>query len=241
MRLTHLLNIALVTAALAGCGQSALTGALPATRAAGATQAMSLPDAWADLSKLSTPDDPATVPGAPAIAVGPQPVPGIDIVRFSKVDDGLYRGGLPSKTDLVALKKLGIKTDIDLMGEIPVYDSAMVLREKAWAKSVGINFVQVKVPTGSIPFGKKVSQAIADQFLKVALDPANQPCYVHCLHGRDRTGTMSAVYRMTVNGFTPEKAYAEMKSFGFDENHYPSLAAFVKAYKATPAAVAAAQ
>jgi protein tyrosine phosphatase (PTP) superfamily phosphohydrolase (DUF442 family) len=235
MRLNHLLHLALVTVALAGCGQTAVTSALSTGRATGATEAMALPDSWTDLSKLSTPDDPADLPGAPAFTPGPNPVPGIDIVRFSKVDDHFYRGGLPSKADLVALKKLGIKTDIDLMGEVPVFDSAMVLREKMWAKSAGVNFVQVKVPTGTVPFGKKITPAVAEQFLKVALDPANQPVFIHCLHGRDRTGTMSAVYRMTANGFTNDQAWAEMKSFGFDEKEYPTLAAFVKAYKATPA------
>lgn len=233
MRLTRLLNLALVTAALAGCGQATLSGVLPSSQTvaqSGALSTVSLP--WVDPTTLSTPDDPA---GTPVIAGAD--TSGIKIVNFKEVHPTLFRGGLPSKDDLVALKKLGVKTDIDLMGEIPAYDTFMVAREKRWAKEAGLNFVQVKVPTGSIPGKAKISQPIADAFLKVALDPANQPCFVHCLHGRDRTGTMVAVYRMTVDGFTNQQALDEMKTFGFNPSHYPSLAAFVQAYKVPAFAV----
>lgn len=233
MRLTRLLNLALVTAALAGCGQATLSGALSSAQTMSHSGALSTAsDAWVNPATLSTPDDPA---GVPAIAAADPS--GITIVNFKEVSPTLYRGGLPSKDDLVALKKLGVKTDIDLMGEVPAYDTFMVAREKRWAKEAGINFVQVKVPTGSIPGKAKISQPIADAFLKVALDPANQPCFVHCLHGRDRTGTMVAVYRMTVDHYTNEQAFDEMKSFGFNPSHYPSLAAFVQAYKVPAFAV----
>lgn len=157
--------------------------------------------------------------------------PSIRIVRFAKVDTPLFRGGLPSEADLRSLKGLGIKTDIDLMGEVPVFDTFHVAREKRWAKKVGLKFVQIKVPTGKVPLSGPISDAIATKFLTTVLDPANQPCYVHCVHGRDRTGTMAAVYRIAQNNFSNEQAAAEMASFGFDPKAYPKLAAFVKSYK----------
>jgi protein tyrosine phosphatase (PTP) superfamily phosphohydrolase (DUF442 family) len=189
-------------------------------------------ETWTPPSELSPFNDPADDTNALS------EFPGIKIVRFAKIDDQLYRGGLPSKTDLQSLKALGIKTDIDLMGEVPVFDTFLVAREKRWAKEVGIKFVNVQVPTGHVPLKKKISDATATAFLKVALDPANQPVYVHCVHGRDRTGTMVAVYRMVKHKYSNEQAFAEMRSFGFTPEDYPSLAAFVKSYKpavATPA------
>src|SRR5436190_428795 len=53
------------------------------------------------------------------------------------------------------------------------------------------------------------------QFLDVVTDPANQPVYVHCQYGRDRTGAMCAVYRMEASGWTREEALEEMHAFGF--------------------------
>ena len=38
-------------------------------------------------------------------------------------------------------------------------------------------------------------------FLKKKNDPANQPVFVHCQGGRHWTGTMTAVYRVTKDGW----------------------------------------
>ena len=54
------------------------------------------------------------------------------------------------------------------------------------------------------------------QFLKLVNDPANQPVFVHCQGGRHRTGVMTAVYRMTRDGWNPEQAYQEMKQYNFE-------------------------
>jgi protein tyrosine/serine phosphatase len=66
-------------------------------------------------------------------------------------------------------------------------------------------------------------------FFDVVLDPAKRPVFVHCAHGKDRTGTMCAVYRMEVDGWTPEKAFEEMQKFGFHDL-YTDLEKYVKAY-----------
>lgn len=199
-----------------------------------AAQAGATSDAWTDPSLLSAIDDPV---GVSAYAASDSPFPDIHTIRFSEVSPLLYRGGLPSSADLAAMKSHGIKTDIDLMGEVPIFDTFLVAREKRWAKKAGVNFVQVKVHTGKVPFTGKVSDAEAEAFLKVALDPANQPCYVHCLHGRDRTGTMVAVFRMAHDHYTNAQAYAEMESFGFSRKSYPALASFVDRYVAPQAPV----
>jgi protein tyrosine/serine phosphatase len=46
-------------------------------------------------------------------------------------------------------------------------------------------------------------------------DQANAPIYVHCAGGRHRTGIVTAVYRMTFEGWNIEKAYDEMKDYDF--------------------------
>jgi hypothetical protein len=57
--------------------------------------------------------------------------------------------------------------------------------------------------------------------------------YVHCRLGRDRTGTLVAVFRQARQGATPEAALAEMKQFGFNpekDTYLQYLANFVKSY-----------
>ena len=55
------------------------------------------------------------------------------------------------------------------------------------------------------------------RFLKIVTNPEKQPIFVHCQHGADRTGTMTAVYRIVIQGWSKDNAIAEMTQgdFGF--------------------------
>ena len=62
------------------------------------------------------------------------------------------------------------------------------------------------IPTDTWKLGDQ--EVIA--FLKAVTNPANQPVFVHCRHGSDRTGTMCAIYRILVQGWNREEAIREM-------------------------------
>jgi len=53
------------------------------------------------------------------------------------------------------------------------------------------------------------------KFLRIATTPALLPVLVHCRHGSDRTGTMVAVYRIVVEGWSKAEATDEMINGGF--------------------------
>lgn len=55
------------------------------------------------------------------------------------------------------------------------------------------------------------------RFLQIVTDPKRTPVLLHCQHGADRTGTMSAIYRIVVEGWSKEDALREMQDgdFGF--------------------------
>jgi protein tyrosine phosphatase (PTP) superfamily phosphohydrolase (DUF442 family) len=53
------------------------------------------------------------------------------------------------------------------------------------------------------------------RFLQIVTNPKRTPVLVHCLHGADRTGTMSAVYRIAIQGWTKDEAIEEMAEGGF--------------------------
>ncbi|WP_282598360.1 tyrosine-protein phosphatase, partial [Pseudomonas chlororaphis] len=47
------------------------------------------------------------------------------------------------------------------------------------------------------------------------------PVLMHCKHGSDRTGLMSAMYRVVVQGWSKEEALNEMTGGGFgDSSHF---------------------
>ena len=53
------------------------------------------------------------------------------------------------------------------------------------------------------------------RFLKIVTDGERTPAFVHCQRGADRTGTMCAIYRVAVQGWSKDEAIEEMTKGGF--------------------------
>lgn len=126
-----------------------------------------------------------------------------EIENFGKVNDNFYRGAQPKAHHYKQLAARGVKTIVDLRA-----DPAPQARSEA--ERAGLLYL-------NLPLEEKRSPRAdaAGQFLKIVNDPANWPVYVHCKGGRHRTGAMTAVYRMTVDGWDLEQAYQEMKRYDF--------------------------
>ena len=140
----------------------------------------------------------------------------IKIGNFGRIDDSYYRGAQPFGNDYADLAALGIKTVIDLTGDGRSDEQAFVER-------AGMKFYRIPLTTSNWP-----SDAAVTQFLKLVNDRANQPVFVHCQGGRHRTGTMTAVYRMTHYGSTADQACTEMKKYHFEGFlGHPALKKFV--------------
>jgi protein tyrosine/serine phosphatase len=144
----------------------------------------------------------------------------IHIGNFGKVNDSYFRGSQPKGADYADLAAIGVKTVIDLQADGPSNEAGFV-------KAAGMNFVRIGMTTTKAPTDAQVAQ-----FFEVVNNPANQPVYVHCAGGRHRTGTMTALYRMTFDGWTPQQAYGEMKQYRFEGfPDHPVLRNYVYAYR----------
>lgn len=153
------------------------------------------PAAWAD--DVNAGDARAT-PCVPADAV-------VSVNNFHTVAPGIFRGGQPTPANLLELKRAGVKTIINLRNE-PV----LVKQEEQQAKDFGLSYVNIPLDVFNPP-----PESSVKQFLSLVSDASNQPVYVHCLHGQDRTGTMVALYRIEKQGWSADQAYAEMLQCGF--------------------------
>jgi tyrosine-protein phosphatase SIW14 len=146
--------------------------------------------------------------------------PSIRIDNFGRVDTALYRGAQPEGRDYEDLKKLGVKTIVNLTS-----DDAEP-NEKASAESAGMSYVQIPMTTHTVPTSAQLAQ-----FLGIVNDPASQPVYVHCVGGRHRTGVMTAAYRMTHEGWSGDQAFKEMKQYNFGSDFlHPEFKQFVYGY-----------
>jgi tyrosine-protein phosphatase SIW14 len=155
----------------------------------------------------------------------------IRIDNFGQVDSNYYRGAQPKASDYDDLASLGLKAIINLTSD----DSDA--SEKALAEHAGMKYFAIPMTTHQAPTAQQLAE-----FLSIVAEPANLPVYVHCVGGRHRTGVMTAAYRMTHDGWTADRAFAEMKlyKFGADFLH-PEFKEFVYGYRAAAATAATAK
>lgn len=129
----------------------------------------------------------------------------IRVNNFGCINEKFYRGAQPEDSDYKDLAALGIKTIIDLQQNGERNEQRMV-------EAAGMKFYRIGLSDTSWPSADK-----AEQFIKIVNDPANQPVFIHCHGGRHRAGIMTAIYRMHHDGWDADRAYAEMKQYGFDK------------------------
>jgi protein tyrosine/serine phosphatase len=101
--------------------------------------------------------------------------------------------------DLNELKSLKIHTILNLED-----DNEAVQKESEAAKQLGMVMINVPMSGISRPKPAELLKAV-----KVIEDQNARPIYVHCLHGRDRTGYVIAADKIMHYGWSVEKAYQE--------------------------------
>ncbi len=122
------------------------------------------------------------------------------VTNFHKVSDNLYRGAQPTKEGMEQLKKLGIKTIINLRTDHSDEDEL---------KGIDLPYKEIPINTAK----PQVEDIIS--FLNIVTDSNNAPVFVHCHYGADRTGTVCALYRIAVQGWSKDEAIEEMKKGGY--------------------------
>ena len=143
----------------------------------------------------------------------------IRIGNFGKINDNYFRGSQPKGSDYRDLAAIGVKTVIDLQVDGPSNEAGIVT-------AAGMKFFRIGMTTSKAPTDAQIAQ-----FFEIVNNPANQPVYVHCAGGRHRTGTMTALYRMTFDGWNAAQAYNEMKQYRFEGfPDHPVLRNYVYAY-----------
>ncbi len=120
--------------------------------------------------------------------------------NLHKVSEDLYRGAQPTAEGMKELKKLGIKTVINLRAFHSDRDEI---------GDTELDYVHIRM-TAWHPEEEDIIR-----FLKIVTDKNRTPVFVHCQYGADRTGVMSAIYRIIVDGWSKEEAIKEMTEGGF--------------------------
>lgn len=128
-------------------------------------------------------------------------LPGLDNV--GRISPCVYRGNQPAQNGYQTLKSIGIKTVINLRA---------AHEERKEVEKAGMKYLEIP-----LSMKRGIQREKLTEIIRLMSDPANQPVYIHCALGQDRTGVVVAAYRMDRDRWSFEEAEKEMQSFGFND------------------------
>jgi tyrosine-protein phosphatase SIW14 len=127
------------------------------------------------------------------------PVPSKHLKNFYRLDDKVYRSAQPDRKGFQELKTLGI-TNVLSFRDHHADDKD--------AKGLGLTLYRVKMEAGEIEDGQ-VAEALR------IIRTAKGPVLIHCWHGSDRTGLISALYRILFQNWSKDEAIEELMKGGY--------------------------
>ena len=123
------------------------------------------------------------------------------VSNLHQVTPVLYRSAMLDRADVAQLQALGVKTVISLRS---FHSDSEVLKDS------GIRTVRIRINTWAIR-----DRHVIEAMRGIRAAEQQGPVLLHCLHGADRTGMMTAMYRMLYQGWPREKAIDELKNGGY--------------------------
>ena len=127
------------------------------------------------------------------------PVQSKHLKNFYRLDDKVYRSAQPDGKGFQELQKLGIRNVVSFRDHHSDNDEA---------KGTPVRLYRVKMEAGEIR-DKQVAEA-----LKI-IRTADGPVLIHCWHGSDRTGLISAMYRILYQNWSKDAAIDELMKGGY--------------------------
>ena len=151
-----------------------------------------------------------TLPVTQPYSAEPIACPGVS--NLYRVTPTLYRSAQPDAKGLEHLARdLGIRTVVNLRDDLSDlgFDPPQSLR---------LRYVEVKISSFDIPQndGRLLFEALA----AIRAAERRGKVLVHCERGADRTGTVVALYRMKRQGWSADRAIAEMEHGPYAFNPY---------------------
>ncbi len=145
--------------------------------------------------------------------------------RLREVDPGrVYRSGEMTAAGFAdAVARYKIRTILNVQDDYPDPDVVRnfwnwnTVKESELCRQLGVRYVLIKpdlILRRRVPAERP---AAVDAFLDLMDDPDAYPVLIHCKAGLHRTGCLTAVYRMEYQGWSPDRAYDELKANGFGD------------------------
>lgn len=157
----------------------------------------------------------------------------LPLKNYHKVSKNYVRGGiLTCEYDILRLKEKGV-TDLISLTEVEMFNPELA----RFAQKQGLNYHHIELrPPVVIPTESQIKR-----FFEIIKNNKGG-VYVHCLHGKERTGIMTFMYEIDVLKRKPEQVLNHLVKAGFNvkRNHnlldflaerYPSAANLIENVK----------
>jgi protein tyrosine/serine phosphatase len=144
------------------------------------------------------------------------------IGNFGQVDERLYRGAQPDADGIANLKRLGVKSIINLRTSRELWKP-----EPSEARTNGILYTNVPLSGLSRPSEEQITRLLS------LLETLPSPVFIHCEYGCDRTGTVVACYRIKHDKWSSEDAQKEADHYGMSKLER-GMRNFIKDFAAPP-------
>lgn len=131
-----------------------------------------------------------------------------------KLDDKVYRSEQPDRKGFDYLRSFGIRNVLNLRDHH---------KDDSKARGTGLTLYRVEMSAGKITVDEVVAA------LRIIRQSAG-PIVIHCWHGSDRTGTVSALYRIVFQNWSKEEAIEELMKGGYGYHAmYKNIPEFIRA------------
>ena len=128
-----------------------------------------------------------------------QPVENIALENMYQIDTDIYRAEQPDAKGFAELEKFGIKEVLNLRSWHNDNDEAQ-----------GTNLILHRVKMSA----HNINNDGVINALRI-IKNRKGPIVLHCRHGSDRTGVITAMYRIVYQGWSREEAIEELKNGGY--------------------------
>jgi protein tyrosine/serine phosphatase len=154
---------------------------------------------------LSSDTPPASGPATPAAAAERNsrwavPITLDGVPNLHQIAPHLYRSEQPTALGMKNLEKLGIRTVINLR---------WFNNDRKGAAGTLLRTERVKILTWDIDDEHVI------EVMRMLKKPDDGPFLIHCKHGADRTGLMTAMYRILEQGWSVDEALEELTEGGY--------------------------
>jgi len=140
------------------------------------------------------------------------PVPSKHLKNFYRLDDKVLRSAQPDRKGFQELNALGIRSVLSFRDHHSDDDG----------KGLGLDLYRVRMEAGDIPTGKVI------EALRI-IGKSEGPILIHCWHGSDRTGLISAMYRIVFQKWSREDAIDKLMNGGYGYHSlYKNIPEFIR-------------